>query len=285
MNFELLREMDSFSEDMMNRIIAFQSKEHAAWNPNLSFEHRIKDLSLHDLVFSHPQRDPQQSGPTIAHYYPRREEMARIAAYARAVAPDPVVCDLHARNGFIGSLLAREGVRVLGLNDPQTKPNQIASFFDPTIYEITDGTIHNTTRSFDVAFSAWMPAGENLTPAIVLRRPKLIVFVFTEHLDTISQTPQTGTPGAYTQLPSHYKLIEEWRETRPENLFRDVWPDLTGNIAETRITRIYADTPWHDLQRTASTVPMAPYDWEKDLEMALLALEAKQFLRSRGFTV
>lgn len=285
MNFELLREMDSFSEDMMNRIIAFQSKEHAAWNPHLSFEYRIKDLSLHDLVFSHPQRDPQQSGPTVAHYYPRRDEMRRIAAYARGVAPDPVVCDLHARNGFIGSLLAREGVRVIGLRDPQSKPNQIASFFEPACYELRDGTIHDTTLAFDVAFSAWMPAGENLTPAIALRRPKLIVFVYTEHVDAATQTPQTGTPEAYTQLPAHYKLIDEWRETRPENLFRNVWPDLTGNIGETRITRVYADTPWHDLKPAKVTMPQAPYDWEKDLEMALLALEAKHFLQSRGFAV
>lgn len=285
MNFELLREMDTFSEDMMNRIIAFQSKEHAAWNPNLSFEHRIKELTLHDLVFSHPQRDPQQTGPTIAHFYPRRDEMRRIAAYARGVAASPVVCDLHARNGFIGSLLAREGVRVIGLRDPQSKPNQIESFFDPAHYELRDGTLHDSNMDFDVAFSAWMPSGENITPTIAQRHPKLIIFVYTEHLDAVTLIPQTGTPEAFTQLPAHYKLIDEWRETRPENLLNEVWPDLTGNIAETRITRVYADTPWHDLKLPVATVPQAHYDWEKDLQMAQLALEAKQFLRSRGMTV
>lgn len=281
MNFEMLREMESFSEDMFNRIIAFQEKEHPAWNPKLDFDQRIAGLPLHYLVFSHPQRDPNRFGPTIAHYYPRREEMWRIAAYARAVAPEPVICDVHARNGFIGSLLAREGVRVVGMRDPNAKPNQIGDFFDAARYELRTGTAREIDFPFDVAFSSWMPAGENHTPAIVTHRPKLVVFVYTEHANATGQ-PQTGTSEAFTQLPDNYRLIDEWREVRPANLFCDVWPDLTGSIEETRVTRVYADAAHRQLTRPRPAGPLAHYDWEKDLEMALLALEAKRYLRERG---
>jgi hypothetical protein len=282
MNFELLREMDSFSEDMLNRIIAFQTKEHAAWNSALPFEQRIRELALHDLMFSHPQRDPKKSGPTIAHYAPRRAEMWRIAAYARAVASEPVVCELHARNGFLGSLLARENVRVIGLRDPQTKPNQIENFYDADRYDMRSGTLADNPPEFDVAFSAWMPSGENHTPAVVACRPKLIVYVYTEHVDPTTLQTQTGTAAAFTQLPGDYKLIDEWQDLRPANFLQEVWPDLTGNLAETRLTRVYARSDFHDLAPITSTAPLAHYDWEKDLQMASLALEAKQFLMQRG---
>ena len=282
MNFELLREMDSFSEDMLNRIIAFQTKEHPAWNNQLPFAQRIQQLSLHDLVFSHPQRDPKQCGPTIAHYAPRREEMWRIAAYAHAVAKEPVVCELHARNGFLGSLLSRENVRVIGLRDPQAKPNQIVDFYDSDHYELRSGTLADHAPAFDVAFSAWMPSGENHTPALLACQPKLIVYVYTEHLDPITLQTQTGTPDAFVSLPENYQLVDEWQDTRPENFFYDIWPDLTGNLAETRITRVYARTEFHDLAPITSASPLAHYDWEKDLQMASLALEAKQFLKQRG---
>jgi len=285
MNFELLREMDSFSEDMLNRIIAFQTKEHPAWNSGLPFEQRIRELALHDLVFSHPQRDPKLSGPTIAHYAPRREEMWRIAAYARAVAHEPVVCELHARNGFLGSLLARENVRVIGLRDPQTKPNQIENFYDADRYDMRVGTLAGNAPAFDVAFSAWMPSGENHTPAVVACRPKIIVYVYTGHVDPVSLQTQTGTAAAFAELPGDYKLIDQWQDLRPANFLQEVWPDLTGNFAETRLTRVYAHTEFHNLAPIKPTGPLAYYDWEKDLQMASLALEAKQFLKQRGVTL
>lgn len=278
----MLRQMESFSEDMLNRIIAFQSKEHPVWDASRPFEERISGLALHDLVFSHPQRDPAQFGPSITHFYPRREEMWRIAQYARAVAADPLIADVHARNGFIGSLIAREGVRVIGQRDPALKPNQIADLRDTQRYALATGPLSALRPQPDMLLSAWMPAGENHTPALIANRPKLIVYVFTEHTDASSQRPQTGTPEAFTALPPHYRVIDEWRETRPADLFRAIWPDLTGNIEETRIVRVFADEPFHDLRRPQSATPLQHYDWEQDLEMALLAHEAKRYLERRG---
>ena len=129
--FQKLRGMDSFSEELFNRIFSFQEKKHPAWDVNHPFAERIRDLSLHNLIFSNPDRDPQKFGPTVAHYYPLREENRALAHYIRHVSQSPVVLDLHGRNGFIGSLLAREGIKVIGLRDPSEKPNQISDFYDP----------------------------------------------------------------------------------------------------------------------------------------------------------
>src|SRR5210317_1134681 len=87
--FAPLKHMESFTNEMFNRIIAFQEKEHAAWNTELDYGKRIEGLPLHNLIFSNPDRDPENFGPTIAPYYPLREEMEKLAAYSKQVADDP----------------------------------------------------------------------------------------------------------------------------------------------------------------------------------------------------
>ena len=106
--YEILRNMETFTEEMFNRIIEFQERWHPAWDPNKPFEERIARLPLHWLVFSNPDRDPAKFGPTVTHWYPLRYEMLKIARYAQAVADEPVIADLHARNGFAGSLRSEE---------------------------------------------------------------------------------------------------------------------------------------------------------------------------------
>jgi hypothetical protein len=44
--FEKLRDMDAFSDDMLNRIIAFQEKEHSAWNAARPFAERLQIRGL-----------------------------------------------------------------------------------------------------------------------------------------------------------------------------------------------------------------------------------------------
>ncbi len=290
--FEPLRHMETFSDAMFNRIIAFQERQHAAWNESLPFAERIKDLPLHALVFSNPDRDPAKFGPTVAPYFPLRDEWRKIALYARQVADAPVVCDLHPGNGFLGSLLAREGLKVIGVREPQVggnhpaaKPNQIRNFYDSDCYEMREQVITAIDFPFDVAFSSWMPAGENDTPEIAKHRPKLIVYVHTKHVNEETGGPQTGTPEAYTDLPDGYQLIHEWGVLRPENLFHDVWPDLTPSIEETRYVKIYADEGYYDIDIPDPLPPAPPYDWEQELEMALLALQAQEHLRSQGMQV
>jgi len=285
-NFEILRNMDSFTEDMFNRIIGFQERDHAAWKPEPPFADKIKGLPLHYLMFSNADRNPATHGPTVAHFYPLRHEMYALAQYVKKVAPKAVVVDAHARNGFVGSLLAREGLRVIGMRDPADKPNQIEDFFDPQCYEVRSGTLANVDFPVDVIFSAWMPSGQDITGEIERIAPKVVIYIFTEHAEPGTDRRQTGSDGAFGEhLSARYNLIDQWSVTREENLLRDVWPDLTGSIAETRHIRVYADTPFHGTKVDRSIVPAKVYSWEEDLLMAETALAAKRDIQSRGFPV
>jgi len=280
--FESLRNMDSFTDDMFNRIIAFQEKEHPAWIAELPFDQRIKDLPLHYLIFSNGDRDPEKYGPTVAPYYPLQWEMQRFAHYVKHLGGDTRVWDVHAGNGFIGSLLAREGVTVTGLRDPDSKPNQIEDFFDPEHYQMQTASLDSLNSPCDVIFSSWMPANQNYTPEILKHKPKLVIFIYTDHIRQDTGLRQTGTADAF-DLHHPYELIDEWSVTRQENLLREIWPDLTGNIEETRKIRIYGHRD-HPFQKPAATQETrSDYDWEKELELVLLAHKAKELVKARGF--
>jgi hypothetical protein len=280
--FAPLKNMDSFTNEMFNRIIAFQEKEHPAWNDALDFDARITGLPLHNLIFSNPDRDPKLFGPTVAAYYPLREEMQKLAAYARQLSATPRVYDWFPGNGFIGSLLAREGLSVLGIKDNNVKDNQIPSFYDKGCYQFCQR--NDLADHCDMILASWMPSQFNPTPDMLALRPKLITYVYTEHVDESSGQHQTGTSDMFDALAEGYRLLDSWTIHRPKNLLHEIWPDMTPSIEEMRITRVYVanDLPLEKLHTIASK---PPYDWEADLHMALLALEAKQELRARGMSV
>jgi len=281
--FDKLRHMEAFSEAMFNHIVAFQEKQHKAWDESQSFSERIKDLPLHALVFSNPDRDPQVNAATIAPFYPLRGEMQQIAHCIKQLGGQPRVCDLHPGNGFVGSLLAREGADVVGLRDGNAKPNQIEKFFDVDHYHFSDDDLDSV--ECDVVFSAWMPSGINRTPEIIARKPKLIIFIHTDHIDKSNDQCQTGTMDAFVDLPASYKQILDWSIERPRDLFNEIWPELTASLAETRRVRIYANEGWHDIDVGKELEPAAPYDWEQELDMALTAYQAKMMLREQGYPV
>jgi hypothetical protein len=274
--------MEQFTNDMFNRIIAFQEKHHPAWNETLEFSARIQGLPLHNLIFSNPDRDPKWFGPTVAPYYPLRKEMQKLAAYANQVCANPIVYDWFPGNGFIGSLLAREGLQVTGIKDNNVKHNQIKSFFDRACYQFcTRGRIG---KSCDLALASWIPSQVNPTPEILQLRPKLIAYVYTEHVDAANGHRQTGTDDMFAALDRDYHMLDSWTVHRPQNLLHAIWPDMTPNIEETRITRVYGanNIP---LEKIRSVENKAPYDWEAELQMALLALEARQELHARGMRI
>ncbi|NOZ53534.1 MAG: hypothetical protein GXP08_10405 [Gammaproteobacteria bacterium] len=280
--FEPLKKMAAFTDDMFNRIIAFQEKEHAAWNTTLDFDKRIEGLPLHNLIFSNPDRDPKKFAATVAAFYPLRVENQKLAAYAKQVAQHPVIIDWYPGNGFIGSLLAREGVDVKGINNNNLHPNQIPSLFDAHCYEFCDDT--TIEENCDMVLASWMPSNRNPTADILHFTPKIISYIYTDHINDATGERQTGTHDMFTLLEENYTLTEQWITQRPTNLLHEVWPDMTPSIEETRITRVYAR---HDitLDKPDTSTPDAPYDWEKELRMALLALEAKQLLRSQGVSI
>lgn len=283
--FGKLRHMEAFSEAMFNRIVSIQEKDHPAWNETKPFAERIRNIPLHALIFSNPDRDPAEFASTIAPFYPLRGEMQQIAHCVKQVSKNPIVCELHAGNGFVGSLLAQEGVKVIGQRDPAAKLNQIANFYDSGKYTMKEQTLDQIDFEFDVAFSAWMPSGQNLTPQILQHKPKLIIFIHTDHFDENNEVPQTGTPEAFTDLPENYLLIADWSITRPRDCLHEVWEELTPSIEEVRHVKIFADAPWHNIDIGKELEPAMPYDWEKELDMVLTALSAKEHLRSQGFPV
>ncbi len=285
--FVKLRGMESFTRELFDRIIAFQERDHPAWDPTRPFAERIATLPLHALIFSNPDRDPAVHGHTVAPFYPLRGEIRQIAHLARQIADDPLVCDVHGRNGFLGSLIGAEGVRVVSLRDDALLPCQIADFHDPAVCRRLDIGIDDYDGPIDLAISAWMPSGVDRTPAILAHRPALVCFIYTEHHNEETGQRQTGTDASYDDLPDDYRVIAEWSILRPKDLLHEAWPDLTPSIEEERRVRVYAREPYHDI---AITPPERPdpaggYAWEADLEMALTVMRAKAFLRQQGHAV
>lgn len=207
------------------------------------------------------------------------------ATATQATAGQPTVCDLRCGNGFIGSLLANEGVRVIGVREPTAKLNQIPDFYDFLRYEMRALPIADIDFAFDVAFSSWMPSEINDTPRILQHSPKLIVYIHTDHVDASSGRRQTGTAEAFVKLPDRYKLIDQWSVTRAQDMLHEIWPELPPSIEETRHVKVYADTPFHGINLLGYAEAAKGYDWENELDMALLALEAKSMLRARGIAV
>lgn len=276
MDFERLKEMGPFSDGMLNRIISFQEKQHPAWQQEAGFSERIKDLPLHALVFSNPDRNPETHRHTVAPFYPLRSELRRIAAFIKKIGDNTRTVEFECGNGFVASLLGREGVKIEGVRGKHYKPNQLEDFYDSEVFTLIDGDVEQV----DVALSIWMPSSVNLTPTMLASQPKLIVYMYSDHVH--EGLSQTGVPEAFNDLPANYKLIEEWSITRPTNLFHEIWPDLTPSMEETRHTRIYASTDYFDITVDDDEEIVDGYDWEKELEMALLGHEAKQFLKAKG---
>lgn len=280
-NYEPLREMGSFTEEMFNRIIAFQEKEHPAWNQALPFDRRIEGLPLHNLIFSNPDRDPEKFGATVAAYYPLREEMQKFACYIKQLAAQPRVCDLFPGNGFIGSLLGREGVQVLGLQHAEIKPNQIESLYDEGCFSYSQQPL--SEQKFDAALVSWPPSGVNPSALLAELQARLIIYVYTDHTDPSSGLRQTGSGDMLQALAPDYREIDSWEVERPKNLLHEVWPDMTPSIEEVRKVKIFAHQSVEQIQ-TPPALPLAePYAWEQDLQMALLALQAKREVQARGF--
>lgn len=276
-----LKSMAAFTEEMFNNILQFQEKQHPAWDEKLAFVERIQKLPLHYLVFSNGDRDTSKHDCTVAHFYPLRWEMNKIAWYITQVEKEAKVLDVHGGNGFIGSLLGREGVKVTGIREPDAKPNQIENFFDAECYTPWQGKLVEYGAAFDVALSSWMPSGTNYTPDIIKKAPKVLVFIFTEHEH--DGVPQTGCKEAYDLQSYDYQLVDSWTQHRPENLFHDIWPDLTPNPAEDRRVSIYIRSDVEKPKKFHAGQEIMPYFWERELHMALLALEGKRLLLNQGY--
>ena len=306
--FLALRDMESFTEDMFNRIISFQEKQHPAWDTGADFEQRIRGLPLHYFIFSSPDRDPVQFGPSVAHYYPLTEEIHKLAHYIKYSQATSVV-DMYPGNGLVGSLLARELARQLpaatsspksriqksvlqeprvhGLAYNNIKPCQIDSFFDQEHYRLHDRQedFEQYRADCDVIFASWIPSGLNPSSEMLRQQAKLIIYVGTDHINTETGQRQVGDERMLQDLDPQYTLWSQWSTTRPKDVLHEIWPDMTPNIEEVRTTHVFARNDMTPAPPFKFSPESPLFDWELELDMALLAREAKQLLQIRGLPV
>ncbi len=210
--------MDSIQlNKIKENIISFQIKIHPAWNENNSFLERIRELPLYFLEFNHNSRIDEVHSVTVTHYVPHRIELITLSKIINSIGNNVHVCDIGCGNGFIGSLLGREGVSIFGIDDHSYKQPQISRFIDKQHYSITEKTLDSEDVQFDVAFCGWMSPYTNLTPSILLKEPKLIIHIYSPDRQKDGSLI-TGTTEAY-QCPDNYSRLIEWSSVLPENYF------------------------------------------------------------------
>ena len=81
------------------------------------------------------------------------------------------------------------------------------------------------------------------------------------------------------------RLLQNNPIVRPENLFHNIWPDLTGNIQEVRHVKIFANEGFHHIKVKPPNIIEKSYAWEQDLLIAQTALKAKEQMQKKGFPV
>jgi len=285
--FNALKDMQQFTEDMFNRIIDFQEKKHVAWDESAPFSQRIDKLPLHYFIFSNYDRDPVKQGPTLAHYYPLKKEMYKLAQYLHCAGCREVI-DYYPGNGLLGSLLGNAAqMPVIGLGFNNKKPSQIENFYDRQWFHMVSETRNYSPGAATGYFVSWTPSGCNPVPEIVKHKPRLIIFVGSQHINAETGECQVGISNMLDDLPD-YQLWDSWEIVRPENLLHKIWPDMTQNIEEVRQVHVFAANEI-DLKQTRNEEPSSQnathsgYFWERELYMAELAAEAMDSLNRGTF--
>jgi hypothetical protein len=246
---------------MFRNIDLFRAKKHPAWDPNEQFSRRIKNLPLYFLEYHHHTRNLKTESVTVTHYVPSRAEMMALAKIIQSYGNNLRVCDVGCGNGFIGSLLAREGVQVFGVDDNSFKQPQIPNFFDKDCYSKIIASIEDPSIILDVAFCSWMSPGTNLATAIAAKNPRLIIHLFSPDRQS-DGSPTTGTTTAYN-CPDNYHLLTSWSTLLPKDYFLQIGAP-SGNPKTIRKVRIYAH---NELEKECHVTPLGfskLYDWDKE---------------------
>ena len=251
--------------EMINCIIAFQKHEHPAWNDSIPFHLRIEGLPLYALEFNNPDRNPLEFGPTISHFSPRKSEMRALALMCKNIGTDPQILDIGCGNGFLGSLLAREGVRVTGIDNLSWRPPQIPKFYDQDCYElIAPLSFENFKKNFDVAFCSWMVPGINLTKEIIARNPSLIIHVFSNHIQN-DAIQETGLKEAFI-CPVGYHIVGGWKAETPGDFFSGIDQRLSSKPTKVRYVEIWRREDAEPIEFLHPLQFNDNYHWDKERE-------------------
>lgn len=258
----------AFIRSMLEQIDEFQYRRHLAWNERAPFGERIERLPLYFLEFNNHDRDKSRHGPTIAHYSPARRELRALARFCQSLVPHPTVLDVGCGNGFIGSLLAREGVRVIGIDDYSWPPPQIGRFSDADRYELhAPCSLADYTAGYDIALCSWMVPGGNLTEAILANYPSAVIHIFSTDRYRDGKLI-TGTEAAY-RCPEDYKVAGGWDVSMPADYFAAIVPELMRmhNLPKKRSVEVWVRK---DLSGVPLEMPqplMDEYAWQKERDV------------------
>jgi len=257
----------SISEvQILNNIIQFEQKAHPAWNPKESFSTRIQQLPLYFLEVNHHSKDKRTQSVTVTHYVPCRAEMKALAEIISSCGKDLRVCDIGCGNGFLGSLLAREGVEIFGIDNRSYNQSQISSFHDENCYIVIETALENPEITFDIGFCSWMTPNANLTPEILSKNPLMIIHVFSPHRQS-NGTPTTGKREAYIR-PRHFKYLVGWRTVLPRDYFRPIGKklnlNLAGNLETIKAVIVYIHEELGLIQAPTPLDFQASYDWDEE---------------------
>jgi len=247
-----------------NNICQFEKKNHPAWKQSEKFTNRINNLPLYWLEFNHPGKNEKTQSVTVTHYVPCRTEIMVLSKIIKSFNKDFKVCDIGCGNGFLGSLLAREGVKVFGIDDRSYNQPQIKSFLDKECYKIIETSLSDLKIPFDVAFCSWMTPGTNLMPQIIAKKPSLIIHVFSPDRQR-NGTPTTGTQEA-NKCTSDYRLIVGWRTVFPKDYFiplNEIYGlKFTENVQKIRIVNIFAHKKLKLIDCISDLDITSFYDWD-----------------------
>jgi len=286
--FSPLKDMQQFTENMFNHIIDFQEKKQLAWDESAPFPQRLENLPLHYFIFSNYDRDPATQGPTLAHYYPLKKEMHKLAHYLHCAGCIEVI-DYYPGNGLLGSLLAREArLPAKGLAFNNKKPSQIENFYDSNCYQMFPQATTIAPGDKSAYFVSWTPSGSNPVAELLAQKARLIIFVGSNHVNPQTGERQVGVDNMFDGLQDSYQLWDSWEIVRAENLLHKIWPDMTPNIEERRQVHVFANNQiaankqdYVDLEQNQQAANV--YCWESELQMAELAAEAMESLKHLPF--
>lgn len=246
------------------RIVSFDQKTHHAWDVRKSFNKRIKDMPLYFLVVNQHEKDNKVQSVTVTHYVPCRSEMMALAEIIKSYGSNLQICDIGCGNGFLGSLLAREGLNVFGIDDHLHNQPQIPIFMDKDYYSFKKKKLQDPDVTFDVGFCSWMNSKLNLTPQIVEKNPKMIIHIFSSNRQN-NGTPTTGVPDAYYP-PGNYQFLIGWETILPSDFFKPIRDRTQLRLIENQqginLVFVYVRK---DLKPIQSITPLdfkGHYDWD-----------------------
>jgi len=272
--------LDKYSakiDQLHSNLCDFYYRRHPAWNSDLKFSERLSNLPLYYLIFSHHSRDKDRHSVTATHYVPRRQEMMVLAKIIKSYGEKLKVCDIGCGNGFLGSMLAREGMEVFGIDDRSYKQPLIPNFYDKDCYNVIETSLESLEINFDIALCSWMVPGTNLTKTILDKKPLLIIHFFSPDMQG-DGTPTTGMPKAY-ECPVGYKFLTGWMNVIPVNFFYPYKqiPILVQFYKEKQLTlkselmlngvKVFVRNNLETLQPSLPPISTELYPWEEDIDL------------------